>query len=71
MSAVAAQPIINAEAVIISAVREYGTEYEAPDLVSVISKRTGLPERVVRGVIWDLIAQGRLELTSARKIAAF
>lgn len=35
---------------------------------SVISKRTGLPERVVRGVVWDLIAQGRLDLTSTRKI---
>lgn len=66
--AVAAQPIVDTEAVITSAVREYGAEYEAPRLVSVISEKTGLPERVVRGVVWDLLAQGKLNLTSARTI---
>ena len=61
--AVAIQPIVDPETTVCAAVRQYGSEYEVPELISVISKRTGLPERVVRGVVWDLLAERKLVLS--------
>ena len=69
MSALSAHTIVNPENSVLHVVQEQGHLLSAAQVISEISRRYGLSESVVRGAVWDLIAEGTIELSSDRHLA--
>jgi hypothetical protein len=63
-----AELAIDTKTQVLDAVRKRGSSTEPAHLIKELSQQTGIAERVFRGVIWGLIATGRLDLTPNRRL---
>ncbi len=56
------------ETIVKEQVRALGADFAPAFVVEQISSRTGLAERTVRRVIWSLLAEGKIELSTNRRL---